>query len=138
MSLSPRRDQQRQFWLRIQAGKLREEAATDIGLHSATGERWFSQAGGVIPAYILKPPGPRYLLFAEREEIFAGWFEGDRAVAVPIVKSNGGRERQLLAAMAHHARPVDHQCQRERRVGMLTGAIGIRQFRQPLFKFLRR
>jgi transposase, IS30 family len=103
MSLSPRRDQQREFWLRIRAGKLREAAATDIGLHSATGERWFSQAGGVIPAYVLKPPGPRYLSFAEREEIFAGVERGDsiRLIARHLGRAPSTVLRELRRNMRH-------------------------------------
>ena len=52
MSIPARRDLRRQFWLRIRAGALRDEAALALGLNHATGERWFSQAGGVIPAYV--------------------------------------------------------------------------------------
>ena len=49
MSIPARRDLKRQFWLLVRAGALRDQAAVALGLNHATGERWFSQAGGVIP-----------------------------------------------------------------------------------------
>jgi IS30 family transposase len=74
--LSTRRDVRRQFWLLIRAGVIRTEAAKRSGLHKATGERWFSQAGGVVPPYVCAQPTGRQLSFAEREEISVGVASG--------------------------------------------------------------
>lgn len=106
MSVAPRRDQQRQFWLRIRAGMLREEAATDIGLHSATGERWFSQAGGVIPVYVRAQSSGRYLSLREREEIFAGVERGNsiRLIARGLGRAPSTVLRELRRNMRHRYR----------------------------------
>lgn len=71
------REQRRQYWLRIKSGKLAGEAGLAVGLSQDTAERWFRQAGGVIPAHVLQPPSGRYLSQLEREEIFAGVERGE-------------------------------------------------------------
>lgn len=101
--LPPQRDIRRRFWIQIRGGRLREEAACAVGLDPTTGSRWFSQAGGVIPAYVLKPPGPRYLSFAEREEIFAGVERGDsiRHIARHLGRAPSTVLRELRRNMRH-------------------------------------
>lgn len=71
------RQQRREFWLSVKSGKPPAAAALAAGLRRETGERWFSQAGGVIPAHVLQQPCSRYLSLLEREEIFAGVERGD-------------------------------------------------------------
>jgi IS30 family transposase len=97
------RDVRRRFWLLVRDGVLREEAARRLGYHGDQGTRWFSQAGGVIPAYVLKPPGPRYLSFAEREEIFAGVERGDsiRLIARHLGRAPSTVLRELRRNMWH-------------------------------------
>jgi IS30 family transposase len=70
--MKPRRDLQRKFWLLIRAGQLSTEAAAELGLNEHTGRRWFSQAGGVVPAFVQAKRSGRYLSLEEREEIFVG------------------------------------------------------------------
>jgi IS30 family transposase len=72
-----RREVRRQFWQLIRAGVMRRPAAASLGLDPDTGRDWFRQAGGVIPAFVTKPPSGRFLSFTEREEIFAGVERGD-------------------------------------------------------------
>jgi len=66
------RDEQRQFWAAIAAGKASEIAAVGAGVPPAIGTRWFRKAGGMPPkmfALSAKPLSSRYLSFIEREEI---------------------------------------------------------------------
>jgi transposase, IS30 family len=106
MNRPPTRNQQRQFWLRIRSGQLREKAATDIGLSGATGERWFSQAGGVIPAYVRAQPSGRFLSLREREEIFAGVERGHsiRFIAKALDRAPSTVLRELRRNMLHRYR----------------------------------
>ncbi len=103
MSLPPRRYLRREFWLRVRAGVLREEAAIGLGLNQTTGKRWFGQAGGVIPAHLLHPPGPRYLSIAEREDILAGVERGDsiRLIARDLGRAPSTVLRELRRNMRH-------------------------------------
>src|SRR5215213_354854 len=59
-----RREDHRQFWAAIAAGRSSEDAAV--------GARWFRRAGGMPPSHLApssKPLSGRSLSFAEREEI---------------------------------------------------------------------
>ena len=79
MNLPPRRDAVRRFWVAIRAGASIEQAVTSLGLGYSrkTGNLWFVQAGGVVPAYVTAQSSGRFLSFAEREEIHAGVERGD-------------------------------------------------------------
>jgi len=57
----------RRFWTQIRAGQAVWVAAPAVGVSATQGNRWFREAGGVIPP--LTPPTGRRLSFAEREEI---------------------------------------------------------------------
>ena len=106
MRLPPRRDLKRQFWLLVRAGRLRTEAARELGLGERTGEQWFRQAGGVIPAYVQTQPGSRSLSLAEREEIFAGVErkESIRAIARSIGRASSTVKRELERNMGQRYR----------------------------------
>jgi IS30 family transposase len=56
------------FWDGVRAGLTREEAVAAVSVSEATGQRWFGNRGGVMPA---RSAGQRTrsLSFAEREEI---------------------------------------------------------------------
>lgn len=63
-----RREDRVRFWDAIARGLSTEDAASEVGMSSAVGSRWFRDAGGVSPALAPEVTG-RYLSFAEREEI---------------------------------------------------------------------
>jgi len=62
------REDRVRFWAAIARGVKTEDAATDAGVSSPVGFRWFRHAGGVNPCL---PPtvSGRYLSFSEREDI---------------------------------------------------------------------
>jgi hypothetical protein len=56
------------FWTAIAAGAMTEDAATEAGVSSPVGFRWFRHAGGVNPLLPETVSG-RYLSSNEREDI---------------------------------------------------------------------
>src|SRR3954447_26228461 len=67
-----RREDHRQFWAAIAAGRSSEDAAVGAGVSPAVGARWFRRAGGMPPSHLApaaKALSGRSLSFAEREEI---------------------------------------------------------------------
>ena len=62
------REQRQQFWEAIARGLSSEEAATEAGVSSAVGTRWFREGGG-MPTVSRAPLSGRYISFVEREEI---------------------------------------------------------------------
>jgi transposase, IS30 family len=99
----PERAVLREFWLSIRRGAATEEAAAALGYTKRTGTRWFSQAGGVVPAYVTAQPGRRNLAFDEREEIFAGVERGDsiRLIARSLGRAPSTVQRELRLNMRH-------------------------------------
>jgi IS30 family transposase len=102
MSLPPRRDLQRKFWLLVRAGELRTEAAVTMGLAEHTGRRWFNQAGGVVPAHVQTKRSGRYLSLEEREEIFVGVQRGSSIRL--IAKSLGRAPSTVLRELRRNMR----------------------------------
>lgn len=97
------REQRRRYWLAVKSGKLPGEAGLAVGVGAETGERWFRQAGGVIPAHVLQQPSGRYLSLLEREEIFAGVERGEsiRAIARRLGRQPSTVLRELRRNMQH-------------------------------------
>jgi IS30 family transposase len=100
--LPPRRELQRRFWGLIRAGQLRTEAAITMGLAEHTGRRWFSQAGGVVPAHVQAKRVGRYLSLEEREEIFVGVQRGSSIRL--IAKSLGRAPSTVLRELRRNMR----------------------------------
>lgn len=104
--LPPRRDLQRKFWLLVRAGQLRTEAAVTLGFNEHAGRRWFSQAGGVVPAYVQAKHSGRYLSLEEREEIFVSVQRGSsiRLIAKSLGRAPSTVLRELRRNMRHQYR----------------------------------
>ncbi len=112
-----RRELQRQFWLLVRAGLAKKRAAVALGLSADTGKEWFSQAGGVMPAYVTTPSSGRFLAIAEREEIFAGVERGDsiRRIARSLDRAPSTVLRELRRNLEpHYRRRSGRQSQRGR------------------------
>jgi Helix-turn-helix domain len=62
------REDRVRFWAAIKRGVRTEDAAVEIEVSSAVGNRWFRHAGGVRPNLPETVSG-RYLSFGEREDI---------------------------------------------------------------------
>src|SRR5215207_1824368 len=95
-----RREDRRQFWVLIAAGRSSEDTAVGVGVSPAVGARWFRRAGGMPPSHLArssKPLSGRSLSFAEREEI-AIWRaqrHGVRAIARRLVRAPSTISREL-------------------------------------------
>jgi|SRR5438094_728054 len=100
----------RQFWLAIRDGSLREQAAERLGYNRVTGQKWFRQAGGVVPAYVTAKRSGRFLSFEEREEIFAGVERGDsiRLIARSLGRAPSTVQRELRRNMWHQLYRARH------------------------------
>jgi IS30 family transposase len=101
----------RQFWLLIREGFLRDEAGQRAGYDKKTGQKWFSQAGGVVPAYVTQQSSGRYLSFAEREEIHAGVERGEsiRLIARSLGRAPSSVLRELRRNMWHQMYRARHR-----------------------------
>src|SRR3954467_6529146 len=95
-----RREDHRQFWAAIAAGRSSEDAAVGAGVSPAVGARWFRRAGGMPPSHLApaaKPLSGRSLSFAEREEI-AIWRaqrHGVREIARQLKRAPSTISREL-------------------------------------------
>src|SRR3954454_9375431 len=49
-----RREDRRQFWVLIAAGRSSEDAAVGAGVAPALGTRWFREAGGMPTSYLAR------------------------------------------------------------------------------------
>ena len=86
------------FWCSIRAGLTVEEASACLGIDGGTGRRWFSKAGGVVPAVsLVEPVKSRTLNIAEREKILAGINQGlsIRAIAASLGRAPSTVSREL-------------------------------------------
>jgi IS30 family transposase len=99
---------ERAFWRLIGQGWATKRAAAGVGVSATTGEKWFTEAGGMAPFSVAEPSG-RYLSLAEREHLDLRWEDG--ATAAEIARELGrhratiGREVKRNRLRAAH-RPV--------------------------------
>src|SRR3954449_9550469 len=95
-----RREDRRQFWVSIAAGRSSEDAAAGVGVAPALGTRWFREAGGMPPSHLSrssKPLPERHLSFAEREEIaiLRAQEHGVREIARRLARAPSTISREL-------------------------------------------
>lgn len=96
------REQRRQFWAAIAAGRSTEEAAVTVGAASAVGVRWFRRAGGMPPsqyAALSTRPSGRCLSFAERAEL-------------AMLRAQGHGVREMARRLAHDPSTVSRELRR--------------------------
>src|SRR5690349_3687541 len=102
------REFERRFWRLIGEGWSTERAAVEGGVSANTGERWFSEGGG-MPPLSLAEPSDRYLTLAEREYLDLRWEDG--ATKAEIARELGrhpstiGRELDRNRLVAYPHRP---------------------------------
>src|SRR4051794_15407119 len=99
-----RRENRRQFWVLIAAGRSSEDAAVDVGVAPALGTRWFRKAGGIPP-----PPLSQSLnlLSARHLSLRSG-----TAVHGPVVRWKGrrsGRRQDRRWATAWSPEQIAHR-----------------------------
>jgi transposase, IS30 family len=94
---------QRLFWTRVRAGALLGEASASAGVSSATGERWFAEAGGVMPNLIEPPSTRKYrrLDLNERHQIAA--LKKARFTVRAIADELGRPASTISRELARHA-----------------------------------
>src|SRR5262245_57441847 len=95
-----RLEEWRQFWAAIAVGRSSEDAATEAGISSAVGTRWFREAGGMAASHVrpaAPPPSGRYLVFTDREEIAIWHAQGQsvRAIAHHLARAPSTISREL-------------------------------------------
>src|SRR5918998_3715902 len=102
------KDFERRFWRLIRDGWSTERAAAEVGLSANTGQRWFTQGGGMAPMTLAEPSG-RFLSLAEREHIDLRWEDG--ACKAQIARELGrhrstiGRELDRNRLQGHPRQP---------------------------------
>jgi transposase, IS30 family len=84
------------FWAAVRSGLSWADAAAAVGVSSSSGQRWFGEAGGVMPSQRRPALSRPRLTFAQREEIAvlraAGVSMAETARRVGCHRSTVGRE----------------------------------------------
>src|SRR5260370_2179131 len=100
----PKREERRRFWELVRAGVSRADAAQAAGVNAKTTERWFQQAGGVLPTNVSEPSSGRDPSVSEPEEIFAGLERGEstRPISKLLWPAPSTRLPDLRPHIRHH------------------------------------
>lgn len=109
-----KREDRRQFWRAIAAGRTSEDAGRDAGVAPAVGSRWFREAGGMPPSHLAswaRPRSGRYLAFTEREEIalLRAQGHGVREIARRVGRSPSTISRELRRNAATRSGGLDYR-----------------------------
>jgi len=112
----PNRQGRQRFWTQVRDGLPWRDAAEAAGVSERTAERWFRQAGGIMPANVPAHRSRRHLSMSEREEIFAAVERGDsiRAIARRIGRWPSTVYRELRRNMRDQRYRARHPVGRPR------------------------
>ena len=104
------RGERPRFWRLIAQGLTSEEAAREVGVSPAVGNRWFRQGGG-MPDVALSELSGRYLSFAEREEIalLSAQKVGIREIARQLGRDPSTVSRELRRNAATRGGRLDYR-----------------------------
>jgi IS30 family transposase len=102
------------FWQAIAHGRSSEDAASDAGVSSPVGVRWFRGAGGMPPTHLspsAQLPIGRYLIFREREDIAIEVAKGTgiNAIARKLGRSPSTISRELKRNAATRSGRFDYR-----------------------------
>ena len=100
------REDRVRFWAAIAAGAMTEDAATEAGVSSPVGFRWFRHAGGVNPQLQESVSG-RYLSSSEREDIALWRAQG--AGVREIARRLGGAPSTVSRELRRNASTRTHR-----------------------------
>jgi IS30 family transposase len=92
------REDRVRFWASITRGARTEAAASEAGVSSPVGFRWFRHAGGVNPRLPATVSG-RYLSFSEREDI-------------ALLRANGLGVREIARRVNRHPSTISRELRR--------------------------
>ena len=120
MSLPPRRDHQRQFWLLYRSGLTIEEAAERVGYEKTAGTRWLQKAGGVEPAFVKAVPSGRFLSVEDREEILVGVHLG---LTKAEIAARIGRHPTTVGRELAKNMPQEYRTRKQLRAGPRKGGV---------------
>lgn len=102
----PKRAERQRFWEQIRLGDSLTTAAAAAGVPVKTAQRWFGQAGGVLPAKAPAASKTRCLSISEREDIHGGVERGEsiREIARGLQRAPSTVLRELRRNMRHSYR----------------------------------
>ncbi len=103
------REQRRQFWVLIAAGRSSEQAAESVGVSAPVGSRWFRHAGGMAPLPWLPCRAGTCRSGAGRDRGAARRGHGVRQIAAVLHRSPSTISRELRRNAATRGGRLDYR-----------------------------